>query len=152
MSAMTVTMTCTECGSGINILPSTDAKAAECDVCQEKIAVQFNEEHLQGVLKDCPCCQRKDFYKQKDFNRKIGVILFVLAAIASIWTYGLSLIALWMVDFFLFRKLSQIAICYKCQTIFRNVANIEDIHDFNHEMNDRIIYSDHDFEGKPLEH
>lgn len=152
MSAMTVTLTCAECGSGINILPTGDAKAAECDVCHVETPVHFNEDHLQGVLKDCPCCQRKDFYKQKDFNRKIGVILFVIAAIASIWTYGLSLIALWMVDFFLFRKLSQIAICYKCQTIFRNVANIDDIHDFNHEMNDRIIYSDHDFEGKPLEH
>ncbi len=149
---MTVTLTCPSCESAIDVLPTLDAHHAECDICQEQVPVTFNENHMQGVLKECPCCQRRDFYKQRDFNRKIGVILFVIAAIASIWTYGISLIALWLVDFFLFQKLPSIAICYKCQSIFRNVANIEEIYDFNHEMNDRIVYSDHDFHGEQLEH
>ena len=149
---MTVTMTCPECGSAISVYPNVEASHAKCDVCSHEVPVTFSEEHVGGNLKQCPCCDRKDFYKQKDFNRKIGVILFVIAAIASIWTYGLSLIALWLVDFFLFRKLSQIVICYKCSTIFRNVKNIAEIFDFNHEMNDRIIYSDHDFQGEQLDH
>jgi hypothetical protein len=87
-----------------------------------------------------------------DFNRKIGVLLYVIAAILSIWTYGLSLFGLWLLDFFLFRRLKLIAVCYKCQTIFRKVKNIEGIRDFDHEMNDRIVYADHDFKGKPLSH
>jgi hypothetical protein len=123
--------------------------------------VKFDHHHEQGILKDCPGCERKDFYSQKDFNRKLGVILFVLAALIStvmLW-YGLNplwylstFIVLYALDFVLFRRLNLIAICYKCQTVFRNVKNIEEIPGFNHEMNDRIIYSDHNFHGKPLDH
>lgn len=149
---MEVTITCPECGSGISIYPSNDAKAAHCDICQHDVDVKFNQEHEQSVLKDCPVCERKDFYSQKDFNRKVGVILFVIAAILSIWTYGISFIVLYVFDFILFRKLKPIAICYKCQSVFRKVANIDKIPGFDHEMNDRIIYADHDFQGKPLEH
>jgi len=149
---MEVTLTCSECGSGVHVLPSTEAKIAKCDVCEKETPVHFSEEHEAGILKQCPCCERKDFYSQKDFNRKIGVALFIVAAILSIWTYGISFLVLYAMDLILFRKLSQIAICYKCNTIFRNVSNIKEIYGFNHEMNDRIVYSDHDFNGKQLEH
>ena len=149
---MEVTLTCSECGSAIHIYPSIDAKEAQCGVCQTFNPVKFNADHDQGVLKDCPSCERKDFYKQKDFNRKIGVILFIIAAILSIWTYGISLIVLYLFDLLLFRRLGDIAICYKCQTVFRGVQNLADIQGFDHEMNDRIIYADHDFKGKPLSH
>ena len=149
---MTVHITCEECGSGINVYPSVDSSRAQCGICSHEQEVHFNEEHEQGILNQCPCCERKDFYSQKDFNRKLGVALFIVAAILSIWTYGISFIVLYLFDFLLFRKLSKIAICYKCQTVFRKVANISEIPGFNHEMNDRIIYADHDFEGRHLEH
>ena len=149
---MNIQCTCSECGSGIIVEPTLEATHVICDICQKKQDLKFTQDHMQGVLSSCPVCERKDFYGQKDFNRKLGVVLFVIAAILSIWTYGVSLIVLWLVDFFLFRRLSWISICYKCQTIFRDVSNQSEIHDFNHEMNDRIIYSDHDFEGKQLDH
>lgn len=149
---MSVQITCKECGSSIEVEPHQLSKKADCGVCAHVTEVAFTEAHEKGILKECPVCTRMDFYKQKDFNRKIGVMLFVIAAIASIWTYGLSLVALYLVDLFLFRKLSQVVICYKCTTNFRNVVNIDEIHDYDHEMNDRIVYSDHDFKGKPLSH
>lgn len=149
---MEVQITCTNCGSSIEVLPDHHAAKVECDICKHVHDVKFTHEHEQGILKECPVCSRMDFYKQKDFNRKIGVTLFVIAAILSIWTYGLSLVALYLLDLFLFRKLSLVAICYKCRTNFRRLKNIEEIRDFDHEMNDRIVYSDHDFKGKPLSH
>lgn len=149
---MEIQVTCTSCGSGIEVHPDTSSHKIECGICQHVQDVKFTEEHMQGILKECPVCSRQDFYKQKDFNRKIGVALFVIAAILSIWTYGMSLVALYLVDLFLFKKLSLVAICYKCRTNFRRVANMEEIRDFDHEMNDRIVYSDHDFKGKPLSH
>ena len=149
---MTVQMTCSECGSGVHIYPSGESKTAKCDVCHHLIPVTFDSAHEQGNLEVCPCCGRKDFYAQKDFNRKIGVLLFVFASILAIFTYGISLIVLYVFDLILFSKLGNIAVCYNCQTIFRKVKNISSIGPFNHEMNDRIIYSGHDFEGKPLEH
>lgn len=149
---MIVTLTCTQCGSGIHVYPNREASKAQCDVCSNIQEVHFNADHEQGILNDCPCCSRKDFYQQRDFNRKIGVMLFVVASILSIWTYGISFIVLYAFDFFLFKRLSSVAICYKCDTIFRHVSNLKEIPAFDHEMNDRIKYADHDFQGKPIEH
>ena len=100
---MTVHITCEKCGSAIDVYPNKEADAAQCNICHHIMEVNFNEEHEQGLLKDCPVCARKDFYSQKDFNRKVGVALFILASILSIWTYGVSFIVLYAVDFFLFR-------------------------------------------------
>jgi hypothetical protein len=149
---MEVQITCKNCGSSVEVHPEVSASKVSCDVCQAIHDVKFTNDHEAGVLKECPVCSRQDFYKQKDFSRLVGVTLFVIAAILSIFTYGLSLVALYLVDVFLFRKLNMVAICYKCQTNFRKLTNMNDIHDFDHEMNDRIVYSDHDFKGKPLSH
>ncbi|HXH30005.1 MAG TPA: hypothetical protein VNJ01_04265 [Bacteriovoracaceae bacterium] len=149
---MEVQITCADCGSGVEVVPNASADKIDCRICKKISEVHFTEDHEHGVLKQCPVCDRQDFYKQKDFNRKIGVVLFVIAAILSIWTYGLSLVALYLVDLLLFRRLAMVAICYKCSTNFRKVVNLKEIPDFNHEMNDRIVYADHDFKGKPLSH
>ncbi len=149
---MEIQITCSSCGSGIEVVPDQKATKVNCDICKHVMDVKFTQDLEDGNLKECPVCTRQDFYKQKDFNRKIGVILFVIAAILSIWTYGLSLVALYLVDLFLFKKLALVAICYKCRTNFRRVKNIDEIRDFDHEMNDRIVYADHDFKGKPLSH
>jgi hypothetical protein len=149
---MEVQITCTSCGSSIDVLPNHLAHKVECDICKHVQDVKFTQEHEAGILKECPVCSRMDFYKQVDFNRKIGVALFVIAAILSIWTYGISLVVLWLADIFLLKKLALVAICYKCKTNFRKLANFDEIRDFDHEMNDRIVYSDHDFKGKPLSH
>ena len=100
---MTVQLTCENCGSGIHVYPDAKADKAKCDICNHEHSVQFSQEHEEGTLKSCPSCGRKDFYGQRDFNRKIGVALFVIAAIASIWTYGISFIVLYAFDFFLFK-------------------------------------------------
>ncbi|MBP9674209.1 MAG: hypothetical protein KBD63_03870 [Bacteriovoracaceae bacterium] len=149
---MTVLITCPECGSAIHIQPDLLATHTCCDICKHEIKIFFQNSHKENRVEICPVCERKDFYSQKDFNRKLGVILFVIAAILSIWTYGLSFIVLYLADLILFRKLHQIAVCYKCETIFRGASNVLSIPPFNHEMNDRIQYADHNFEGKPLQH
>jgi uncharacterized C2H2 Zn-finger protein len=158
---MTVQFTCKQCGSGIHVYPSLDASKIHCDVCKTEQEVKFGQSEVDDFLKNCPNCQRQDFYSQKDFSRKVGVTLFVIAALISTWMlwkglgpqwYLSTFIVLYLFDFILFRRLNQIAICYKCETIFREVKNISDIPGFNHEMHDRIVYSDHNFEGKQLDH
>lgn len=158
---MTVQFTCKNCGSGIHVYPALDAKKIQCDICKHEQDVNFNQSEVDGVLKHCPLCNRQDFYSQKDFSRKVGVALFVLAALISTWMLWVGLgpqwylstfIVLYLMDFILFRRLNLVAICYKCETIFRGVKNIDQIPGFNHEMHDRIVYSDHNFEGKPLDH
>jgi len=159
--SMTVQFTCKQCGSGIHVYPSLDAHKIICDVCQTEHPVHFHQNDIEGNLKSCPSCERLDFYSQKDFSRKVGVSLFVLAALISTWMlwkglgpqwYLSTFIILYLADLLLFKKLKMIAVCYKCETIFRNVNNIGHFQGFSHEMHDRIVYSDHNFEGKPLDH
>jgi hypothetical protein len=149
---MKIQITCPQCKSSIDIEPTAEVNATQCSICTHVMDLKMNASLVAGELKECPVCDRKDFFKQKDFNRKIGVALFVIAAIASIWTYGISLIVLYLMDLFLFRKLGWAVVCYNCQTIFREIKNIDEVEPFNHEMNDRIIYSGHDFQGKNLKH
>ena len=153
---MEITLTCSNCSSGISFTPMCDITEVCCQICEHKEQVRLEEEHLNGVLKRCPSCERQDFYKQKDFNRKIGVILFIIAALGVLWLATTSFapyavlpfLILYIFDFILFRKLGLVVICYKCDAVFREVANIGKIRDFDHEMNDRIIYSGHDFQGR----
>lgn len=153
---MTVNFTCDHCGSGIHVYPSNKSDTIHCDICNTDGSVKFNADHEKSIVKDCPKCDRKDFYSQSDFNRKIGVLLYLIPTCITIFgnlLWGIfSFFIFWLIDFFLFQKISKIVICYKCNTIFRRCQNVADIEPFNHEMNDRIIYSDHDFEGKPLKH
>jgi hypothetical protein len=133
-----VTFTCEKCGSGITVMPKIESTHAHCDICNHDQKVKFSHTlATNGILDECPCCARKDFYRQKDFNRKIGVALFVLASILSFWTYGISLIVLYLFDLFLFRRLGEVAACYKCNTLFRKLTNMAQIPPFDHEMNDR---------------
>lgn len=159
MKAMTVQITCSKCHSSIHIYPNESAKIAVCDICQNEENIHFTKGHEENQLKTCALCERQDFYVQKDFNRKLGVSLFVCAALLStallwvgahpIW-YLSVFVLLYAADFFLFRRLDLIAICYKCQTIYRNVKNIDELDGFDHEMNDRIIYANHDFKGQRI--
>ncbi len=137
---MKVTLTCQECGSGIHVHPSLDIDRVQCTICSREQKIMFHVKHHHSLLESCPSCEGTWFYAQKDFNRKIGVILFVMAAVASFWTYGLSFVGLWLMDCFLYGRLEKIAICYKCQCIFRNVHNIDAIPSFDHERHDRIVY------------
>lgn len=161
MSQLEVTLTCIECGSGIHVHPTNEATSAKCVVCETLNPVKFDENHMKGIVKDCPKCGRKDFFKQKDFNRKIGVGLFVIGAVSVPvfilmdvgfpWIYSVFFLMV-LLDILLYFVISLVVVCYKCQTCFRKVSNIEEIHSFNHEMNDRIVYSDHDFKGEHLDH
>lgn len=161
MSKLQVTLTCIECGSGIHIHPTLEAENAHCDICQTLNPIKFNDDHMKGIVKDCPKCERKDFFKQKDFNRKIGVGLFVIGAISVPvfqfiglgfpWIYSIFFLMV-ALDLFLYFVIPLVVVCYKCQTCFRDVENMEEIHAFNHEMNDRIVYSDHNFHGEQLDH
>ena len=45
---MEVTLTCIECGSGINIHPDKNASEAICPICQKSNPVKFNEQMENG--------------------------------------------------------------------------------------------------------
>jgi hypothetical protein len=151
---MTVHFTCTSCGSGVHVFPDQKVNSAECPICQNNFPVFFNADHEKNEVHDCAFCQRKDFYSQRDFNRKLGVMLYLIpTAVCIFWGLIegiLGYFIFWCIDLGLYKWLKSIVICYKCNAIYRNASNAKVVPAFNHEMNDRIIYSDHNFHGKTL--
>ncbi|MCZ6696108.1 MAG: hypothetical protein O7A63_06145 [Acidobacteria bacterium] len=81
-----------------------------------------------------PCCLRcglDRLYTQKDFNRKLGLWIFIVAAILSVPTWGVSLLVATIVDRILFYMLGNVTICYGCNTQHRGFAGNPDHGEFD---------------------
>jgi hypothetical protein len=157
MKYVEIEITCGKCGSSVDLIADNMLKTANCKICGHSQELNLAKALVEsGDLVSCPCCQRKDFYQQPDFNRKVGIFIFTLGAIITLYTfdetYGLPIILFWLLDVLLYKWVPTVVICYKCATNFRKLTNVASIPAFDHEMNDRIIYSNHDFDGKPIKH
>lgn len=122
----------------------------ECDVCSKYygteadgtvvLCPQCGEEELSVFsgdwpFKRCPCCESHKFYRRKDFNQIIGCLIILVGAIFVPFTYGLSLIALSLLDYLLYRKVPELLICYKCGAEFRGFGPLpEDVAVFDHHI------------------
>lgn len=69
----------------------------------------------------CPICNGYEFYRQRDFNRRLGVALVILGVILAWPTKGISLLAVALIDLGLYGLLPRITICYRCEAIFRGL-------------------------------
>ncbi len=50
----------------------------------------------------------------------LGCGLVALGALFVPWTYGVSLIVMSLVDWWLYRRLSEAVVCYRCDTVYRD--------------------------------
>jgi hypothetical protein len=81
-----------------------------------------SDERPDGALRRCLRCGLDRLYVQKDFNRKIGLGVFVVAALLSVPTWGLSLLVATLIDLGLYFLLGDVTICYGCNTQHRGFA------------------------------
>jgi hypothetical protein len=65
-------------------------------------------------LARCLRCGGEDLYVQKDFNRTVGLWVFIVAALLSVPTWGLSLLAATLIDLALYYALGEVTLCYAC--------------------------------------
>lgn len=77
----------------------------------------------------CAVCARDRFYVQKDFNRRLGLWLVLLASGASFLVYAwwgywaiVFLAGVTLADALLYRALPMVSVCYGCGAIYRGFA------------------------------
>jgi hypothetical protein len=78
-------------------------------------------------VEQCAWCRNREFYVQKDFNRRLGLFLVVLSGLIALlvmllWDHRLGigvLVAATAADWVVFRCLPEVAVCYLCHTIYR---------------------------------
>ncbi len=108
----TLAFVCEQCDA--EVYAALDPPAAEV-VCSKCGRVQaLRSEATAGVVDRCLRCGIDRLYVQKDFNRKIGLGVFVVAAVLSVPTWGLSLVVATVVDLALYAVLGDVTLCYGC--------------------------------------
>ena len=132
--------------------------SGNCPHCRQKVLVDFDPKgelpncakcsgallpwpsdrfRLEGILTSCPACNGPHLYKQKDFNRKLGLAILLLGIGGAYFTYGLSLLAVTVFDWWLYRRVDEVGCCYQCQGQYRYSAGLKELEPFS------LILHDH---------
>ena len=115
-----IAFVCERCNRPIYAAPDRSIDVAECAHCACRHSLWVDVESLESRrLQHCLRCGQDRLYVQKDFNRKIGLWVFIVAAVLSVPTWGLSLLVATLVDFGLYYMLGDVTICYGCNTQHR---------------------------------
>lgn len=128
MPPPTVGKECSHCGRYYD-RPVGDGEIV-CPHCgKERARMAF----LPWDFSQCPYCQSKQFYRRKDFNQVLGCLIVLIGAVLVPFTYGLSLPVLILVDWILYRRVQDVAVCYRCGGEFRGFGPVpETIGKFDH--------------------
>jgi hypothetical protein len=126
---------CAECDRH-NAMDLEENSPVICEHCKKNFGNVNSFSSEQGVSK-CAICGCRDLFIQKDFNRKVGVIIVVIGAILAPFTKLISLFVCALIDLILYRVLPMITVCYRCHAIYRGFANNSNHEGFNLGINDR---------------
>ena len=128
MKPMSVSFLCPRCDSMLN--SRLDAREAGCPSCGARISLrQPGIEPSSGSVSHCLICGSEALYIQKDFNRKLGLVVVSAGAIVVFWDFwwGLAvLVLLALGDFLLYRLLPDVTVCYGCKSVYRGVPRNPD--------------------------
>lgn len=117
---------------------SEDRESVPCENC--KTDNQVVAPASGSLIDRCLACGERELYIQKDFNRATGVTLVVIGAIFVPWTWGLSLLAVTIVDFALYYYLKDVEVCYECRAVHRGYPLNPAHKPFDLVVHDRHVY------------
>ncbi|MFO0982671.1 MAG: hypothetical protein U1E76_13215 [Planctomycetota bacterium] len=78
-------------------------------------------------LAECQLCACPQLYRQKDFNRRLGLMIVIVAAglalagyaVAGFWAGTSVLVAATALDRVIWFSRDQVIVCYRCQAVHR---------------------------------
>jgi hypothetical protein len=107
----------------------------------------------EGELTEpCPVCGCQHLYRQRDFNRNLGLTVVVVAAVVGLVLSSLQgtmlplvvcLIIASIIDAMIFSVLREVFVCYQCLTCFRGVQNAESIETYEQEIADGFDFAEY---------
>lgn len=116
---MRIRTQCRACGYPFRAALAPGQAALPCPSCGTAREVA-GQGWAESSVETCPLCGCRHLYKQRDFNRALGCGLVAIGAALVPWTFGLSLIAFGLVDLWLYRRLQEAVVCYRCDTVYRD--------------------------------
>jgi len=120
MGRPSVAFVCERCGRPIYHAADHPAGDVMCPGCGGRHPLRIEQGLLQPrQAAHCLRCGRERHYTQKHFKRTIGLGIFAAAALPSVPTWGLSLLAATLIDVVLYHVLGDVTICYACNAQHR---------------------------------
>lgn len=127
---------CQQCGWRLESSPEESTQGCfHCDQSTSVIAPPDGAE-----IETCAACGHDEIYVQKDFNRTTGIALVVIGAIFVPWTWGLSLLAVTILDFVVYYLVGDVIVCYACRAVHRGYPRHERLRPFDLAVHDRHVY------------
>jgi hypothetical protein len=116
---------CRECGLPFRAELRPDSGELPCPNCGRARPVapagwSDRTPAIYAVVDVCPLCGCRHLYRQRDVNRALGCAIVAVGAALVPWTFGLSLLAFGLVDLWLYRRLQEVVVCYRCDTVYRD--------------------------------
>jgi hypothetical protein len=127
---------CSKCET--RLARATGEPARACDDCQQWSDVVAPPEN--ALIDRCAACGHDQLYFQKDFNRRTGVALVAIGAILAPFTYFISLAAVTVLDYVIWRIVKNVIVCYECQAVHRGYPQNPAIKPFDLVVHDRHVY------------
>jgi hypothetical protein len=143
---MEIELACPQCRAAVTCrVPGVDDFQKNCPACgaeaaRPSSAMAERNEIDRCATVDCGCA---DFFVQRDFSQKVGILVFVIGAVLAPWTWYLSLVAAAILDWLLYHFVGDVTICYKCAAHYRGARPNPD-----HKVFDLVLYDDYKFGRK----
>lgn len=129
---MKIQALCPHCKKWISNEFAFPSSEFRCPQCQNDLFLFKTDSFVTGKkLEQCPSCGASHLYRRKDFNQKTGIALVALGVALAYFTYGISLLMVTLIDFFLFRKIKEMGTCYQCKLEIRQSELIKTLEPFN---------------------
>ncbi len=133
---------CRHCGLGQWVEEREQPSTIRCRRCEHDQSITPHTD-ADGRLVQCWICGCDRMYRQRDFNRKVGVAIVAVAAVLGPFTKWLSLVVAALIDLALYLKLPEIALCYHCEAIHRGIEFAPAIESYDLATHER--YEDKDW-------
>lgn len=125
---MRIVVKCPKCGAGLPVDAREALAGINCGRCGREIPLTISGAvRADQVVDKCPVCLGGDFYIRKDFDPKAGLTVVIIGALisAGFYWFGRDLIAYGilafavLVDLFVYGRLGDVTVCYRCHSEFR---------------------------------
>lgn len=127
MAALRVALACAECGDRAEA--ALPAPAAVCRKCRAEARLRpWAVQTAPTRVGECAHCGEARLYRQKDIDRRKGLAVVAAGAVVSLALLPFSPLAAYgvlgglaVVDVWLYRRLPEVAICYRCRAEHRGL-------------------------------
>lgn len=135
IKTMTVEFVCEQCEKDNLTELLEETTVIKCSNCGHETKKTLTKSmQAGGKLDRCVLCDKIRFYVQKDFNPRLGIIIFVIGVLFSYHTYFVSLFVATLIDFILYQVLKTVTICYHCRAVYRGFEEDPTHRGFDHNL------------------